>query len=305
VVTASEDQTVRVWDTATGQPVSDALKHESPVTFARFSPDGQRVLTISRDAARSWDIPPSAAPAPDWLVPLAEAISGQSVRNETSRTNDTRTTVAAIKSHLQQAPETPWSKWGLWLLSDPRERTVSPFTRLQFEDHVEKTLRHPTELSLEGIQRMAYGNADLISRIAEARERLEAGRRPEKIYQAGLDLRASGQGPEAFAMLIESAELGFAPAQNSVAWTLATSSDDNVRDGRRAVDYALKAVAASDRRSPHILDTLAVAYAEVGDFKTAISTLEEALQLHTNPTSKREFEAHLEAFKAGKPWRED
>jgi tetratricopeptide (TPR) repeat protein len=56
VVTASLDQTARVWDAATGQPVTPPLKHNGSVFHAAFSPDGRCVVTASLDrTARVWD----------------------------------------------------------------------------------------------------------------------------------------------------------------------------------------------------------------------------------------------------------
>jgi WD40 repeat protein len=55
VVTASRDQTARVWDVTTGAPVSPPLGHASEVNSAVFSPDGRRVLTTGDDnTARVW-----------------------------------------------------------------------------------------------------------------------------------------------------------------------------------------------------------------------------------------------------------
>ena len=56
VVTASEDGTARIWETASGQPVGTPLRHEKTVTSASFSPDGTRVVTASADGtARIWE----------------------------------------------------------------------------------------------------------------------------------------------------------------------------------------------------------------------------------------------------------
>ena len=56
LVTASEDQTARVWDAATGQPLTGTLAHQGFVVSAAFSPDGTRVVTASEDqTARVWD----------------------------------------------------------------------------------------------------------------------------------------------------------------------------------------------------------------------------------------------------------
>ena len=56
VVTASMDNTARVWDATSGKPLGEPMKHENPVYSAQFSPDGQRVVTASWDkTARVWD----------------------------------------------------------------------------------------------------------------------------------------------------------------------------------------------------------------------------------------------------------
>ena len=47
VVTASEDNTARLWDAATGKPIGEPMKHEDEFYSAQFSPDGQRVVTAS------------------------------------------------------------------------------------------------------------------------------------------------------------------------------------------------------------------------------------------------------------------
>jgi WD40 repeat protein len=56
LITASADQTARMWDVASGQPISPPLSHASRVLSATFSPHGRRVLTTGEDnAARLWN----------------------------------------------------------------------------------------------------------------------------------------------------------------------------------------------------------------------------------------------------------
>jgi WD40 repeat protein/serine/threonine protein kinase/tetratricopeptide (TPR) repeat protein len=60
VVTASQDGKARVWDAASGQPLSPPLKHNGGVQHASFSPDGRRVVTACAvngkpGEARVWD----------------------------------------------------------------------------------------------------------------------------------------------------------------------------------------------------------------------------------------------------------
>jgi tetratricopeptide (TPR) repeat protein len=64
---------------------------------------------------------------------------------------------------------------------------------------------------------------------------------------------------------------------DEVAWLLATYPDSRSRDGAEAVRLAEHACDLSQRKIPALLDTLAAAYAEAGDFPRAMSVAEEAL----------------------------
>ena len=56
VVTGSDDNTARVWDTSTGEALTPALSHESLVWSVALSADGTKVVTGSWDnTARVWD----------------------------------------------------------------------------------------------------------------------------------------------------------------------------------------------------------------------------------------------------------
>ena len=56
LLTASWDHTARLWDAATGSPLSQPFRHEAQVNSVAFSPDGKIVLTASADrSARAWD----------------------------------------------------------------------------------------------------------------------------------------------------------------------------------------------------------------------------------------------------------
>jgi WD40 repeat protein len=56
VVTASSDNTARVWDAATGKAIGEPMWHGAWVVSAQFSADGRRVVTASWDeTARVWD----------------------------------------------------------------------------------------------------------------------------------------------------------------------------------------------------------------------------------------------------------
>ena len=51
IATASDDQTARLWDAATGEPLCDPLKHAGEVNAVAFSPDGTKIATASSDVS--------------------------------------------------------------------------------------------------------------------------------------------------------------------------------------------------------------------------------------------------------------
>jgi tetratricopeptide (TPR) repeat protein len=69
VVTASADRTARVWDAATGEPVTPPLLHHGPVAHAAFSPDGTRLATAGARGARLWRLPRVSLPVADLEQP--------------------------------------------------------------------------------------------------------------------------------------------------------------------------------------------------------------------------------------------
>ncbi|MCA9169148.1 MAG: tetratricopeptide repeat protein, partial [Planctomycetales bacterium] len=68
-------------------------------------------------------------------------------------------------------------------------------------------------------------------------------------------------------------------ALNNLAWILATSSHDALRNGADALTLAQRLCDREGRRTPSTLSTLAAALAEYGDFDKAVTTLDEAIRL--------------------------
>src|ERR1043166_2532565 len=99
------------------------------------------------------------------------------------------------------------------------------------------------------------------------------------------------------------AERGGAGDLNSLARMLATCNDPAVRDGRSALTFAEKAVAATARRDPDYLDTLAAACAEAGDFTRAASIQTEAIALLSDAKMKEGFQSRLKLYQSNVPYR--
>jgi tetratricopeptide (TPR) repeat protein len=92
---------------------------------------------------------------------------------------------------------------------------------------------------------------------------------------------------------------------NNLAWVLATSPDDNVRNAKRSIELGTKACKLTDYKQAHILSTLASGYAESGDWETAIKWSSKAVEVGSDEAETAEqLKKELESYKEKKPWRE-
>ena len=69
LATGSADHTARIWDVATGNPVSPPLSHDGPVNWVEFRSDGTVLLTASSDGTiRIWAAADGRPSAGRWLT---------------------------------------------------------------------------------------------------------------------------------------------------------------------------------------------------------------------------------------------
>ena len=96
-------------------------------------------------------------------------------------------------------------------------------------------------------------------------------------------------------------------AMSNLAWVFATSPDDSLRDGVKAVHLAQEAMRISNRRIPLLFRTLAAAYAEAGDFSRAIQTSQEGIELANsqgNPGLANELQGNISLYQEQRPLRD-
>ena len=87
---------------------------------------------------------------------------------------------------------------------------------------------------------------------------------------------------------------------------MATSPEPSLRNGKEAVRLAERASGLCRGQDPHILDTLAAAYAEAGLFPDAVQTANKALELaagHNKAALVDSLQTLIKLYQAGSPYR--
>jgi tetratricopeptide (TPR) repeat protein len=95
---------------------------------------------------------------------------------------------------------------------------------------------------------------------------------------------------------------------NNLAWLLATSPDDSIRDGKRAIELATKACEETEWKQAHIISTLAAGHAEAGDFAKAREFSRRAVETADandgDAEVRQQLSNELASYESSKPWRE-
>jgi Flp pilus assembly protein TadD len=94
---------------------------------------------------------------------------------------------------------------------------------------------------------------------------------------------------------------------NNLAWILATSSDDSVRNGTDAIALAEKACQQTRNQDAMTVGTLAAAYAEAGRFAEAAATAQKAANLAAAAGNSQFANINtqlMQMYRAGRPYHE-
>jgi tetratricopeptide (TPR) repeat protein len=94
---------------------------------------------------------------------------------------------------------------------------------------------------------------------------------------------------------------------SDLAWVLATSPDASIRNGGEALGLAVRAVEISGGKDARMLDTLAAAYAEKGQFANAVLTARRAQALAAQQNQAALADAigsRIALYESDRPFRE-
>ena len=165
----------------------------------------------------------------------------------------------------------------------------------------------------------AHGNLGItllrLGRVAEAvaeyREalRINPGDVPVH-YNLGNALFSNGQAGDAIAEVQRANQLqpGSTAIENTLAWMLATAPDASLRSGTQALQLATAASQSDGGANPATLRTLAAAYAQAGEYSSAVQTAQQALQLaqaQSRTDLVKALSRETALYQAGRPYQED
>lgn len=151
---------------------------------------------------------------------------------------------------------------------------------------------------------MARGELDQARPYLERSIHLNAGA-ADAHYNLGLVTQALGDWPTAVRHLRTAVEIrpGWTAALTALAWALAATPDDTLRDVQQAIVVAERAVALAADRSADTLDALAAAYAASGRFDRALATIADALKLAAGTPVESAMRERLALYEARRPYR--
>jgi tetratricopeptide (TPR) repeat protein len=120
-------------------------------------------------------------------------------------------------------------------------------------------------------------------------------------------LSSLGRDAEAVAELqaVLAAQPDALAALQNLAWILATSWDEKIRNGTEAVRLAERACKLTNRQEARMLSALAAALAETGKFPEAVATAQQAIELaqaSSDPGFAQINAQLLRLYRAGKPY---
>jgi WD40 repeat protein len=121
--------TWRLWDAATGRPLTEWLEGGSLGATVSFDTTGLRVVTGSRQGRVSiWDAPPAPTPVPEWFLTFAESVAGMRLSAQGNAEFVPRRELEEMTKRLTLVGEGDfYERLSKWFLAEPATRLVSPY----------------------------------------------------------------------------------------------------------------------------------------------------------------------------------
>jgi serine/threonine-protein kinase len=185
-------------------------------------------------------------------------------------------------------------------------------TQELIEIYRERLKAEPAEIDLiEKLARLLQdegkieeADAEFDQIILSLRERTKSAPDFKSYWRLGNALKSRKRLAEAIDAWRHALEIrpGHVDTLNKLAWALATTPDARIRDGKAAVEFATKACELSKWNNTENLDTLAAAYAESGDFDSAVKWQSKAIELLSAAKEKEDYGTRLKLYQEKKPY---
>lgn len=145
-----------------------------------------------------------------------------------------------------------------------------------------------------------------ILEIIKIEEKARAGDPKAQYVYSNILMSYEEERVEGMSWLRKSAEQGYVPAMNGVAWILATGPAPAVRNGTEAIELALQVCEKDEWKTAGYIDTLAAAYAEADKWDEAVATQQQAIEKLANEDAlmKTRIRARLQSYQQHEKVRE-
>ena len=167
-VATPDEEGARLWDAMTGRPLSEPMAHRTAVLCARFSPNGQRIVTGAR--GRHNDLVGIAA--------AAEPCQRGCLNSPWSSAADRMDTIKAprasgldrlrkLHAEIEVSPADDfYGLWGRWYLTSGLDRPAAPFAPFNVLEYLERQMFGRSPAPLLEVMRLQPTNSVALSRLA-------------------------------------------------------------------------------------------------------------------------------------------
>ena len=154
----------------------------------------------------------------------------------------------------------------------------------------------------------SQGKYDLALKDCNAALRQDRGLVEAALLRANINVRlgkyAEAQKEFNYLVSLHPRSVTLARVLSDRAWFYSTCPIASFRNGQQAIKDAKAACSIMVWKDEHMIDTLAVAYAETGDFSSAAQYVSQALAVKgISANSTKLFQRHLTSFQQQKPIR--